>query len=68
MRHYDKRYGFFTRKRIEACVAGDILDMGVFVRIDPRAEGQGPDTVNVALANGLHYTETKNALVRVWEK
>ena len=56
----------FISKRIEECEPGDRLDMGVFAGIDPRAEGQGPNTVNVRLANGLHYTETVGALVQVW--
>ena len=57
----------YALKQIEDCVPGDRLDMGVFVCIGPRAAGQGPNTVNVRLASGYHYTETKGARVRVWE-
>jgi hypothetical protein len=56
----------FTWKKIEEVLPGDILDMGTFVGIDPRTEGQGPNTVNVALEGGDHYTETAGARVRVW--
>lgn len=56
----------YTLKRIEDCKAGDILDQGVFDRIDPRGKRQGPNTVNVRLSDGMHYTETKGAKVRVW--
>lgn len=62
-----KRPAPYTRKRIEDCVTGDILDMGTFVRIDPRDEAkQGINTRNVLLSNGYHYTETAGAQVRVW--
>ena len=56
----------FILKPIEECQSGDRLDMGIFDGIDPRGPGQGPNTVNVRLASGLHYTETANAKVRVW--
>lgn len=56
----------YIHKRIEDCVPGDVLDMGIFAGIDPRSEGQGPNTVNVALEGGSHYTETADARVRVW--
>ena len=58
---------FVLVKRIEECTAGDVLDMGTFVCIDPRAEGQGLNTCNVRLASGNHYSETAGAFVRVWE-
>lgn len=66
-RYNHPRYGHFTAKRIEGCEAGDILDMGVFAAIDPRGDGQGENTLNIRLSNGLHYTETKGAIVRVWD-
>lgn len=67
-RYKHRKYGYFVAKRIESCETGDILDMGVFVTIDPKTDGQGENTHNVRLGNGYHYTETKGAIVRVWEK
>jgi hypothetical protein len=56
-------------KLIEDCKPGDKLDMGVFVRFDPRESGQGPKTWNVRMrghdGRTFHYTETKGALVEV---
>lgn len=56
------------RKRIEECIPGDILDMGIFAGIDERTLSQGLNTLNIRLSDGLHYTETKKALVRVWDE
>jgi hypothetical protein len=58
----------FTWKTIEEVQTGDLLDMGTFVGIDPRTDTQGPNTVNVALEGGVHYTETAGARVRVWSR
>lgn len=57
-----------TRKPIEEAKVGDRLDMGTFLGIDPRGEGQGENTVNVRILTeqGVrHYTETQGAQVRV---
>lgn len=58
----------YALKRIEDCIPGDILDQGIFAGIDPREPGQGPGTVNVRLSDGLHYTESAGARVRVWDR
>ena len=58
----------FIRKPIEECQPGDLLDMGIFAGFSPKKDCQGPNTLNVRLKNGNHYTETKNAKVRVWIK
>jgi len=60
-----------TTKQIENCEPGDILDMGVFLKIDPRDSSQGPNTVNVRIwsmisLRVMHYTETTGARVNVW--
>lgn len=66
-RYKHPKYGYYTMKRIESCEPGDIIDMGTFDGIDPRSPKQGENTRNVRLTNGYHYTETKGALVRVWD-
>lgn len=58
----------YSLKQIEHCQPGDILDVGTFAGIDPREPDQGPNTVNVRLADGLHYTESAGARVRVWDR
>jgi hypothetical protein len=63
---YRTRKGTYKGVRIEDVKPGDVIDFGVFAGIDPRGKGQGPNTVNVRLADGMHYTESKNAVVRVW--
>lgn len=62
----DDEGGLSIYQKLEDLEPGDVIDMGVFDGVDPRGPGQGPNTVNVRLANGCHYTETKGALVRVW--
>lgn len=60
----------YAWKRIEECIPGDELDMGIFLGIDEKTEGQGENTHNVRIqcAHGIrHYTETKNAKVRIWK-
>lgn len=66
-RYKHPKHGYYTAKLIEKCEPGDILDMGTFDGIDPISPGQGENTRNVRLDNGYHYTETKGAIVRVWD-
>lgn len=57
----------FVLVQVEALQPGDVLDMGTYDGVDELGPGQGPNTLNVRLAGGLHYTETQGAQVRVWE-
>lgn len=70
-RYKHRKYGYFRATRIESVENGQILDMGIFRGIDPKTDTQGENTHNVRIEmNGkiMHYTETKGAIVRVWEE
>jgi hypothetical protein len=63
-----RTYGRYVEIPIELVSPGMKLDQGTFTGYEP-AMFQGatnPRTWDVCLADGLRYTETRGAFVRVW--
>lgn len=64
--YHSAKLGHFTGKRVEDLESGDRLDWGVFDGFSPKTPTQGENTHNVRFRDGMHYTETKGAIVRVY--